>query len=84
MYSLSKECRIYRWKLDPWYPKPKIDVLVKLILDCAELLHTLLASAKSAEVGSGCRNNIVVELEDNAAQWATIGSHLEEYVGHDV
>lgn len=45
-------------------------------------VHTLLASAKSAEVGSGGRDNIVVELEDDTAQWAAVGSDLEEDVGH--
>lgn len=49
-----------------------------------ETVHTLLASAKSAEVGSGGRDNIVVELEDDTAQWAAVGSDLEEDVGHGV
>jgi len=45
-------------------------------------LQTLLASAESTEVGSGGRDNIVVELEDDTAQWVAAGSDLEEDVGH--
>lgn len=46
-------------------------------------LHTLLASAKSAEVGSSGGDNIVVELEDDTAHWAAAGRDVEEDVGHD-
>lgn len=42
--------------------------------------RTLLTSAQRTEVGSGSRDDIVIELEDNTAQWVAVGGDFEEAV----
>jgi hypothetical protein len=47
------------------------------------MVRTLLAGAESAEVGGCGGDNVVVELESDAAHGLTASGDIEEDVGHD-